>query len=327
MIGKVSPEDLAAHVFGRTGATDESVLQGPAYGEDAAAMSVEDGTLVVNTDPISLAVERVGTLGVNVACNDLAASGADPRWLTTAIFLPAEPGAGERLETITTQLHEAALDRGVAIVGGHSEYNDSLERPLLSLTCLGLADRFVSTGGASPGDHVILTKGAGIEGTAILATDFAEELRAAGVDERVIERASNFFDDVSVVSDGEVVRDVATAMHDPTEGGLVDGLFELASASDVTLRIDTEEIPIRPETATVTAAIDVDPLQMFGSGALVATVPGDRAAAVLEDFDAAGIVAADIGVVERRTDVPLYLDDRAIVEPVRDALYDLWEAT
>ncbi|MFB6133182.1 MAG: AIR synthase family protein [Halanaeroarchaeum sp.] len=325
MIGKVSPEDLASHVFGRTGAADESVLQGPAYGEDAAAMSIGDGTLVVNTDPISLAVDRVGTLGVNVACNDLAASGADPRWLTTAIFLPAERDATERLDAITTQLHEAARERGVAIVGGHSEYNDSLDRPLLSLTCLGMADRFVSTGGASPGDHVVLTEGAGIEGTAILATDFADELRAAGVDEAVIGRASTFYDDVSVVPDAGVVRDAATAMHDPTEGGLVDGLFELASASEVTVHIDEGTIPIRSETATVTAALDVDPLQMFGSGALLATVPAGDVDTVLEDLEAAGIVAADVGVVEDQSDVPLYLDDRPIREPVRDDLYDLWE--
>ena len=325
MIGKVSPEDLAAHVFGRTGAADNDVLQGPAYGEDAAAITVPEGTLVVNSDPISLATARVGTLGINVACNDVAASGADPQWLTVMIFLPNEEGADRVLEEITTQLHETALERDVSIVGGHSEYNAALERPLLSLTCLGMADRFVPTGGANPGDHVILTKGAAIEGSAILATDFADDLRRVGVDDAVIDRANKFYDDLSVVADARIVRDAATAMHDPTEGGLVDGLFELASASEVSLQIDTDSIPIREETRILTDAMDIDPLQIFGSGALVATVPEPAVQSALDDFATAGIDAADIGTVEEPRNDPLYLDDRAIPEPVRDDLYALWE--
>jgi hydrogenase expression/formation protein HypE len=325
MIGKVSPEDLAAHVFGRTGAADDDVLQGPAYGEDAAAIAVPGGTLVVNSDPISLAAAHVGTLGINVACNDVAASGGDPAWLTVMIFLPSEERADQVLEEITTQLHETALERDVSIVGGHSEYNGALKRPLLSLTCLGMAERFIPTGGANPGDHVILTKGAAIEGSAILATDFADDLRRMGVDDAVIDRTSQFYDDLSVMADASVVRDAATAMHDPTEGGLVDGLFELASASGVSLQIDTEKIPIREETRILTDAMEVDPLQIFGSGALVATVPGSAVESVLDDFATAGIDAAAIGTVEAQQDDPLSLDDRAISEPVRDDLYALWE--
>ncbi|MFB6081202.1 MAG: AIR synthase family protein [Halanaeroarchaeum sp.] len=325
MLGKVRPEDLASHVFGRTGAPDESVRQGPAYGEDAAAIEVPGGTLVVSSDPISLAIDRIGTLAINVACNDVATSGAEPDWLTTVVFLPGEDDAEATLDEITDQLHEAALDRDVTIVGGHSEYNPDLERPLLSLTCMGMADRFVPTGGATPGDHVVLTKGAAIEGTAILASDFADDVRAAGVPEDVRRRATRFYDDLSVLPEARVLREYATAMHDPTEGGLVDGLFELASASEVTLRIDDGAIPLRPETVAITDAMDVDPFQIFGSGALVATVPEDEVAAALEDLADAGIEAADVGTVEAAADVPLFLGDRRIGEPVRDDLYALWE--
>ncbi|MFB6069902.1 MAG: AIR synthase family protein [Halanaeroarchaeum sp.] len=325
MLGKVRPEDLASHVFGRTGAPDESVLQGPAYGEDAAAIDVPGGTLVVSSDPISLAIERVGTLGINVACNDVAASGAEPAWLTSVIFLPGGDDAESVLDEITTQLHEAALARDVTIVGGHSEYNPALERPLLSLTCMGMAERFVSTGGARPGDHVVLTKGAAIEGTAILASDFAARLREADVDDAVLDRAVGFYDEVGVLPESRVLREHATAMHDPTEGGLVDGLLELASASDATLRIDRDAIPIREETRILTEAVGVDPLQIFGSGSLLATIPPGDVESVLADLDAAGIEAADVGTVEESGDVPLVLGDRSIAEPVRDDLYALWE--
>lgn len=325
MLGKVSPDDLAAHVFGRTGATLESVLQGPAYGEDAAAIAVEDGTLVVSSDPISLAIERVGTLGVHVACNDVAASGADPQWLNSVIFLPGDADGEAVLDRLTSQMDEVASDLGVAIVGGHSEYNPSLERPLLSLTCMGMADPLVRTGGAEPGDVVLLTKGAAIEGTAILASDFADELRDRGVSEPTIERASEFYGEIGITPEARVLRDAATAMHDPTEGGLVDGLLELASASGVALDIDSSAIPVREETATLCRAMDVDPLKIFGSGALVATVPEEAADSVRADLDDVGIEVATIGSVKPVETPALHLDDATIREPVRDDLYRLWE--
>ena len=322
MPGKVPPDDLITHVFGRTGAADETVIQGPADGEDAAAIGWPgDGdVLVVSSDPISLAASDVGTIGVHIACNDVAASGADPHWLTTVILLP--PGGGNDLESITTDLDAAARDVGATIVGGHTEFVDALERPLLSLTAFGGTERFVPTGGAEPGDRVLVTKGAGIEGTAILAADFGDELEV-GSDVRA--RAESFLEELSVVPESRVVREYATSMHDPTEGGVVAGLLEVARASNVGLEIERESIPVRAETWTFCDAAGVDPLRIFGSGALLAAVPEE----VLEDavaaLAAAGIDAAEIGAVTEGTG-ELVLDGAPVREPVEDELYPLWDA-
>ncbi|MFP8956086.1 AIR synthase family protein [Natrialbaceae archaeon A-CW3] len=324
MPGKVHPDALIEHVFGRIGEADDTVRLGPAEGEDAAAIDWPGGTLVVSSDPISLAATEVGTLGVHIACNDVAASGADPRWLTTVLLLPPDSD-DETLQTITRDLDAAARSVGATIVGGHSEYVDALERPLVSLTALGAADRVVPTGGAQPGDHVVLTKSAGIEGTAILATDFGDQL---GVDEGLRTRGAAFLEEISVVPDARAIRSFATAMHDPTEGGIVTGLLELARASDVDLSVDRAAVPVREETATLCEAADVDPLAVFGSGALLATVPETDVDDCLEALEAADIEAASIGVVRARaTDNPtLELDGESIVEPVADELYPLWEA-
>ena len=321
MIGKVDPESLAALVLGRTGADDDRVLQGPAYGEDTAAIRLEEGVLVVNADPISLAVGRIGTLGVDVAANDVAASGATPAWLTSVVLLPGSP---EALDSITAQLDEAARRLGVAIVGGHSEYAPALESPMLVLTCFGLADRYVPTGGAEPGDRIVLTKGAGIEATAILATDFREELEGR-VPEALLESAEGFYDDVSVVPEAAVLREYANAMHDPTEGGLVDGLFELAAASGVGLDVDAGAIPVREETRRLCEAMGVDPLRTFGSGALLAAVPEGSTEAALAALDGEGIAAAVIGTVTGSDEPGLVLGGERFDEPVRDDMYALWE--
>jgi hydrogenase expression/formation protein HypE len=322
MIGKVPPDVLRELVLSRTGAPDDRVLQGPAYGEDTAAVDLGEETLVLNSDPLSLAVDRIGTLGVNVACNDIAASGASPEWLTSVVFLPSDDP--EPLDAITRQLDEAARELGVSIVGGHSEYDPGRSTPLLVLTCLGLTDRYVPTGGAEPGDRVLLTGSAGIEATAILATDFRDLVRET-VDAATIDAAAAFFDRLSVVPAGEALAPVAHAMHDPTEGGLVDGLLELASASGVALDVDVDAIPVREETAAVCAAVDVDPLRTFGSGALVAAVPEgavDEALATLRERD---VEATVVGTVEAADEPRLDLGDERITEPVRDEMYRLWE--
>ncbi len=199
--------------------------QGPAYGEDTAAIDVGGETLVVNSDPLSLATDRVGTLAVHVACNDVAASGAAPRWLTNAMFLPNDDPS--TLATITNQLDGAARKLDAAIVGGHAEYLPALDRPLLSLTAFGLTERYVPTGGARSGDRVLLYGTAGIEGTAILATDFREELRERGLDAATIDRAETVLEDLSVVPEALAAREYATAMHDPTEVGCWPGSSNL----------------------------------------------------------------------------------------------------
>jgi hydrogenase expression/formation protein HypE len=320
MVGKLSPEDLESVVFPRTGADSSSVQVGPAYAEDAAAIDIGEQMAVVSTDPISLASERIGTLGVNVACNDVAASGGTPRWLTNTIFLPDDDT--ETLETITADVDSEAERLGVSIVGGHTEYLPALSQPLLSLTCMGLADRFVPTAGAQPGDRLILTKGAGIEGTAVIASDFRADLDQP---EDRLDRAATFFDDLSVVPDAQIVSPYATSMHDPTEGGVVTGLVELARASGVSLSVESSAVPIREATREVCGAMDVDPLSVLGSGALLATVPDDDCESVVAELADAGIDANPIGRVRESDDPALDLDGTTIRTPVRDEIYGLWE--
>ncbi|WP_255168205.1 AIR synthase family protein [Natrononativus amylolyticus] len=322
MPGKVGPDELLEVVFGRTGTDDETVIQGPADGEDAAAIDWPGGTLVVSSDPISLAASQVGTLGVHIACNDVAASGADPRWLTTVIMLPTSAGDDSTLEAITADLDATAREVGATIVGGHSEYVDALERPLISLTAMGATEAFLPTGGARPGDSVLLTKAAGLEGTAILAADFGDGLE---VDDETVAAASGFLAEISVVPDARIVREYATAMHDPTEGGVTVGLLELARASGVRLAVDREAIPIRPETRQLCAAAGVDPLRIFGSGALLATVPTAAVEDCLEALADAGLEAAEIGTV-REGEPGLELDGETVTGPIEDDLYPLWAA-
>ncbi|WP_435365722.1 AIR synthase family protein [Haloarchaeobius sp. DYHT-AS-18] len=325
-MSKLSPADLDRYIFSRTGAANEDLVVGPGYGEDAAAIATDEGTMVVSTDPISLAAERIGTLGVAIASNDVAACGGVPEWLVSTILLP-EPDV-DLIDDITAQLDDEASRLGISIVGGHTETVAGLARPLLSLTCMGPTDRYVPTSGAEPGDVVILTKGAGIEATAVLATDFRADLTERGVEPGTIDRATGFFDDISVLPEAAVLGSVATAMHDPTEGGVLNGLVELACASAVRLDVSRGDVPVRPETQTLCDAMAVDPLRVLGSGGMLASVPEAAAEQTLSALRAEGIDASIVATVDEpaeEDDIGVFTDGQRFTGGVRDDMYDLWD--
>jgi len=319
MTGKLDPAVLSDLVLSRTGARSPNLLAGPAFGEDAAAIRVGGETLVVSTDPISLAAERIGQLAVTVASNDVAAAGGRPEFLLSTVLLPDADTA--LLDTITEQIDAESTRLGLTIAGGHTEVVAGLDRPLCSLTCFGVADRFVSTGGANPGDRILLTKGAGIEATGVLASDFRDRLDLPA---DLLDRAAAAFDDLSVMPEAAVLASVATAMHDPTEGGVLEGLIEMAITGDVRLDVNRDAIKIREETRAVCAAVGVNPLRVLGSGALLATVDADDADETLDALTEAGIHAVDIGRIEAGESA-VRIDGERYTESIRDDMYALWE--
>lgn len=328
-MAKLTATEVTRFVAGRRGADNPAVLVGPAPGEDAAALRTKDGTLVVSTDPVSLAADRVGDIAISVASNDVAAAGGRPEFVTSTVLLPELDR--ELLDHVTGQLDESATRLGLTIVGGHTEAVPALDRPLLSLTCMGYADRFVPTGGADPGDRLLLTKGAGVEATAVLASDFGDDARAGGVADATIEDALGFFDDLTVLPESAVLSPVATAMHDPTEGGVVAGLVEMGIAGDCRLVVDPDRVPIREATRDLCEAMGVDPCRVLGSGALLAAVPEDDADEALAALDEEDVVAADVGyVADADADAAgegagVQFGDEWVTEVPVDAMYDLWE--
>lgn len=304
-IGKPRPEVLEKIVLSRTGYRDPRVVLGGAVGEDAAIVDLGSGDLLVaHTDPITGSLELLGVLGVVIPSNDIATRGVRPSWALTTIFLP--PWSGEDvLDRVTRQLHETSERLGIAIIGGHTEYTDAVSRPVVVTTAIGLGkrDSILMTRGCRPGEKILMTKWAGIEGTAILATDFRDLLLEKGVPESVLERASGLHKEISVIDEALLLTEnrLVTAMHDPTEGGVLSGLIELAYASGNSVIVYRDRIPVSPETRTVTEALGIDPLTILGSGSLLATIKRGYEDEALRILRRRGIDAEIIGeVVEKR---------------------------
>jgi len=157
----------------------------------------------------------------------------------------------------------------------------------------------VTSGGARPGDAVILSGPIAIEGTALLAREVGEELAARGVPEVAISQAKNllFSPGMSVVGAARVALQAGgvTALHDPTEGGLATGLLELSLASGVGLEVEEQAISILGETREVCAALGLDPLGLIASGSLLIAADPEAADGIVEALRGAGHQAAIVG--------------------------------
>ena len=296
------PADLLERLLAKVEINDPRVLLGPKVGEDAALLDYGDRVLVAKTDPITLANQLVGWYAVQVNANDVACMGATPRWFLATLLVP-ETFTETDAESIFDQLLEACDSLGVTLVGGHSEVTRGLTQPIMVGCMLGEVEKsnIVHTGGATDGDSIVVTKGIALEGTSLLARDAPERLSKAGVDAETIAKAKEllFSPGISVVKDAltacSPVR--VNSLHDPTEGGLATGLWEVARAAGVGLAVEEGSIPILPECAEICRACGLDPLGLLASGALLITLPPEDVPSLLSALEGEGIDAFEIGQI------------------------------
>ncbi|MBS7287780.1 MAG: AIR synthase family protein [Candidatus Freyarchaeota archaeon] len=325
-IGKVSIDVLKRIVFPCGGAKSKRVVLGPAVGEDAAVIDAGDRFLVVASDPITGASKDVGWYAVNVNANDVAVRGARPLFLTLTVLLPK--GADEGLlEEVMRGADSAAKELGVSIVGGHTEVTPYLEQPIVCGTMIGEAERgkIVTTGGARPGDLIVVTKHAGLEGASILAWERYNELLSV-VGRETLEMAKKFSRELSVVREALALNEKCkvTAMHDPTEGGVIGGLIELSIASKVGFRIEEWKIPVAEETRRICEELSINPFRLISSGMLLATVEKEDIEAAAEVLNGLGVQWSIIGEVTEKGRV--MVRDGKTVEVEDEIVEELWEA-
>ncbi len=293
--GKV-PVEILEKLFRNLDLKDGRILLGPGPGIDFAAISFGERVLVASTDPITGAVDNIGFYAIHVNANDVAVSGAKPRWFLVTLLLP-ENSDEELLLRIMDDIRREAEKLGVSIVGGHTEVTPGLDRPIVIGTMFGDVERgnLVRPDGARPGDAIVMTKWAGLEGTSIIAREKREELENV-FGREFIEKAAALVEYISVVPEAMISsRFGVNAMHDPTEGGIANGLHEMADSSGLGIRIYPEKIPVREETKALCEFYGLDPLALIGSGSLLIAVEKNRAEALVDELQAKGINSAIIG--------------------------------
>ncbi len=299
-------------ILRRLGAKDHDVLVGPRHGVDVGVVRVGDGlAMALTADPVFVVPtygwERAAWFAVHILASDASTSGLPLRWMSVDLNLPPEV-TDDELAALWDAFHRACEDLGIAVVTGHTARYEGCAWPMVGgATCIALGpeDAYVTPTMASPGDAVVVTKGAAIEATALFAATFPGRL-ADAVGTETTRAADALFEQMTVVPEARVaaafgVRDRGvTSMHDATEGGVVGGLLEVADASGVGIRVDRSAIPVRPEVRTVCDHVGIDPYVSISEGTLLATVGPHRAEAFLAALTDEGIDAAIVGEITPR---------------------------
>ncbi len=297
--------ELLAELLAGLRRDDPAVVEGPGIGRDVAVLDIGANVLLVaKSDPITFATDAIGYYAVTVNSNDIACCGGRPRFMLATLLLPEGRTDHSLVENIFRQLREACDSIGVTLVGGHTEVTYGLDRPIVCGAMLGTVsrDQLVTPDRAAPGDVLIMTKAAAIEGTAILARELPVKLKEAGVSDERLQRAAQLLFDpgISVLRDAQVATSAGRvhAMHDPTEGGIASGIWELAAASGRRIVVDVQAIPVLPECRLFCRLLGIDPLGLIASGSLLIAAPPDSAQAIIHALEREGIGAAAIGRIE-----------------------------
>jgi hydrogenase maturation factor len=156
----------------------------------------------------------------------------------------------------------------------------------------------LAPGNAQAGDALLLTKALAIEGTALLARE-RHQILSDRLGDDVVADAERLMVNpgISIVRDAELALAAGgvSALHDPTEGGLLTAARELAAASNLGLEIDASAVPILPETLAVTEALALDPLGMLASGALLIAADPEAVRGIIHSLSSEEIPGHVIG--------------------------------
>lgn len=295
------PNDLLEKFLKKFDFKDPSIIIQPGIGEDTAAIDINrEEILILKSDPITFATDAVGQYAVLINANDIATSGAVPRWFLATLIFPCNTIPAE-IFNILDELKQVCQEWNITLCGGHTEISDAVNRPVVSGMLAGTVKKsgLIDKKNVKTGDRVLLTKGLAVEGTSIIAREFAQKLVSLGMKEDEIDSCRQFLSQISIIKEAEIAARFkgTTAMHDVTEGGLATALEELSIASGCKIKVQMENIPVFPQTMTMCELLDIHPLGLIGSGSLIICCREEICKELIAEIFKSGIKVTYIGEV------------------------------
>ena len=326
--GKLDSDVLKKLVFDKIKYRNDDVKIRPGIGEDCTVIDFGEYDCVMSTDPITSSVSDIGRLSIHITCNDIASNGVEPLGIMLAVMLP-EGTTDSDVSFIMQQAAETAAGLNVEIIGGHTEITPAVNRPVIVSTAIGktVSDGSESGSAMQPGDIIMMTKSAGLEGCGIIAADYRERLeRILSKDD--IDKAVSFLDTVSVVREGVAAGKVGThGMHDITEGGILGAVWEMCQISGTGVEVWTDMIPLEDVTRRICEIFDINPYRLISSGSMVIVVSPDRQKAMERAMKKAGVEITAIGRVREKEYGMMMFEheggeaSQEIVPPYADEIY------
>ena len=307
--GKAGPDFMEKVVYANLGVKSRGLVIGPKRGSDNAVVALSGKRVMILTvDPVSI-IPSIGMklsawMSVHLIASDYTTSGLRPEYATFSFNFPSELNDADREEYVRATGEECRR-LGITIAAGHTG-----SYPGAGFTVVGAGSMFgfgrrggyVDPSMARPGDAILMTKQAGIEATASLALSFPRHLERK-VGRLVASKARKLIRSCSTVADALTAariglgREGITSMHDATEGGVLGGLEEMASASGTAFQVDESGIYASDEVIAVCGAFGLNPLSSLSEGTLLMTCNPEKLGDLRKEFDGSEIPIRKIGSV------------------------------
>ncbi|MGD0780347.1 MAG: AIR synthase family protein [Dehalococcoidales bacterium] len=305
-IGKISPEIFSELIYPRLGAKSKSILVGPQHGVDVGIVEIGGKAVSFTCDPVFIVPEygweRAAWFAIHIIASDSVTSGLTPRFLSIDLNLPMEM-TKQQLEITWDIIHRECEKMGIAVITGHTARYEGCHYPMVggaTIVGIGELNEYVTPKFCRAGDKVIVTKGPAIEATGIFAAmlpgviteKYGAELNHKA--QQVFYKMTVVEDALTAVSVGVREKGV-TAMHDATECGVWGGLFEVAQASGLGVRVEKEKIVVEESVEEVCQLFGIDPYASISEGTLIIACKENKAPAVVKTLTQKGIKASIVG--------------------------------
>ncbi|MCG3110048.1 Thiamine-monophosphate kinase [Metallosphaera sp. J1] len=328
MLGKINRKIFDEVIYPHLGKRLDEVIVPPLTGVDTGAIDLGDRVLVVKTDPVFIVpqfgMKKASWFAVHILASDVMTSGIPPRYALLDLNLPPSM-TDQEFKEMWIGIHEALLEIGVMVVGGHTGRYEGVNYPMVGgFTMMGIGEkeRLANPSKVREGDYVIVTKGPAIEATGLLANLYPEFFRER-MSAELFREAQDMYWKMSCWKDGLIASEVGVhMMHDATEGGLWNALVEISEVTGKRIDLWGDKLFINPAVREVTKIVGIDPFSSISEGTMVIITDRER---VRDELVRNGIQAEIVGRVERGEGV--YLDGSRIEKPREDpfwrAFFDL----
>ncbi len=317
--GKLTNHTLQKILFDKINIKNKEVLIGAGIGKDTALLNFEEDLFSISTDPITGSKNGIGRLCVNISCNDIATSMATPVAMMVTMLIPTYANI-EDVEEIIDEILLTCEENNVDLIGGHTEVTSSVNKFILSGVCIGRKEN-ISHPIPKANDKIVMSKYAGLEGSAIISLDLKEEVEKFLTKEE-ISKTSKLIKDTSVIKEGLIAKNLnVSLLHDATEGGILGGVWEMAENSGLGAIIDINKILIMDETKKIAKHFNINPYKLISSGVMLFITDDDEK--LKKELDKQNIPSSTIGYLTKEKEI--YTLKNGVKEilspPSQDELY------
>jgi len=238
---------------------------------DSAVLPVDSGLVSFTTDsfvvdPLFFPGGNIGKLAICGTVNDLAVSGAVPKFISTG-FIIEEGLPFKDLEEIVRSMAEEAARAGVIIVTGDTKVvnREKCDKVFINTSGIGILEprfRHIGTGeGICPGDKIIINGSVGDHGMAVLAA--RNDLNIRGEIKSDCASLNGLIQKILSATDG------VKFMRDPTRGGVATVLSELATGKPYGIMTDEAKIPVNRQVRAFCELLGFDPMYVANEGKVI----------------------------------------------------------